>query len=110
MDGNNPSVASWSLSSGLTALTTTDSTTLRAAVTAARHFVSGLQLSNNITNATNVVSILDDTTVIWSKTLLASESAAPPIGNLIGSPNKALNIQCGTAGSVTWNIHGYDAP
>jgi len=110
MDGNNPSVASWSLSSGLTALTTTALTPIKAAVATARHFVSGLQLTNNVTNATNVVSILDGSTVLWSKTLGFSESAAPPIGNLIGSPNTALNIQCGTGGSVTWNVQGYDAP
>jgi hypothetical protein len=110
MAGFNPSVTQWALTSGITALTTTTSTTLKAASATVRHFVTGIQLFNSVTNATNVVSILDGTTQVWTGVLQASSASLPVIDTIIGSGNTALNIQCGTAGSVYWNVQGFDAP
>jgi hypothetical protein len=117
MSGTNPSNSPWNVTSGVTALATTVSTQIVDAVAAARHFVTGIELWNN-SAVTTFVSLLDDTTVIWTGVLPAVSATQPLVpviatglDGIVGTPNKKLNIKCATvSAALTYNIQGYDAP
>jgi len=118
MAGNNPSVAPWNVSSGVTVLATTVSTKLITGVTTARQFITGLQIFNQSVTVASFVSLLDNTTVIWSGWLpLASATLQPVpvvvngINDLFTTVGSDLNLKVNTVGAaITYNVQGYAAP
>jgi hypothetical protein len=107
----------WQATSGLTALASTDSTTVRALASATtRNYVTAIQLVNTSSTVSTTVTILDGSTVLWIGFLPATTAALPvvPVNiqfptPLRGSVNTAVNIQLGTAANVYWNAQGYQA-
>jgi type V secretory pathway adhesin AidA len=106
----NPSVASWAFTSGVTAITDATAVVLKAASTQFRHFPTGITISNSVTNATNIVTILDDTTPVWTGFLPALGSISATLDNIVGTGNKSMSIKCSASGSVFYSVQGYDAP
>lgn len=118
MNGLNPSNKPWSATQGITALASATAVSAKAANTdGTRHYVTGIQAENiHATNAV-ILQILDGTTVLWARNLPAVGAAQPQIGvsdnfeiPLIGTINTKLDIKCSAAGSVFWNVQGFDAP
>ena len=105
--------ADWSFASALAGISTGADTVIRAAVASNRQYLTGLQLQNLGTAATEM-QIKDGATVIWRVSLPAS-MAAPVTFDfptpLRATTNTALNVQAVTASSaVVVNAQGYQAP
>jgi hypothetical protein len=115
----------WQATSGTTPLTTTTSTLVNAAQSSTdyngntiklRNYITDIAFVNNSSNPTTI-SILDGSTVIWTGFAdhnPGSQPAVPVVVNLTtplkGSPNTAVNIQCGTASaSIYWSVGGFTA-
>jgi hypothetical protein len=118
MNGLNPSNTPWNASQGIVALASATAVTAKAALTnGQRHYVTGIQATNiHATNAV-ILQILDGTTVLWAMNLPAVGATQPQINieesfevPLMGTANTKLDIKCSAAGSVFWNIQGFDAP
>ncbi len=105
--------ADWSFASALAGIPTGADTPIRTAVAANRQYLTGLQLQNLGTAATEL-QIKDGATVIWRVSLPAS--MATPLTFDFPTPlrattNTALNVQAVTASSaVVVNAQGYQAP
>jgi hypothetical protein len=106
----------WDATSGLTPLTATTSTAMKAGVVGLRNYLTGLQLYNTHATVSTLVTILDGVTVLWTGYLPAITTTlqvdpceiqfARPLRT---SVNAALNIQCASAGNVYWNAQGFVA-
>ncbi|MCX7275523.1 MAG: hypothetical protein NTV19_20810, partial [Burkholderiales bacterium] len=105
--------ADWSFASALAGIPTGADTPIRTAVAANRQYLTGLQLQN-LGTAASEVQIKDGATVIWRVSLPATMAA--PITFDFPTPlrattNTALNVQAVTASSaVVVNAQGYQAP
>lgn len=109
----------WQATSGLTALATTTSTSVKTAGAAGvRNYVTAVQMVNNSATVTTTVAILDGSTVLWAGVLPATTAALPEVPVAVefptplrGTAATAINIQLGTtSASVYWNAQGYQAP
>jgi len=105
--------ADWVYASALTGVATGADTAVRAAVASNRQYLTGLQLQNLGTAATEF-QVKDGATVIWRASLPAG--MANPVAFDFPTPlrattNTALNVQAVTASSaVVVNAQGYQAP
>ena len=108
----------WQATSGLTPLTVTTASTVKAAGAAGvRNYVTACQFTNAAGINTSLV-LLDGTKAIWSTNMPAASVGIPYVPFFLtfptplrGSSATALNIQLGTvAASVSWNCQGYQAP
>lgn len=105
--------AGWSYVSAVTGITTAADTAVQAAAgTGIRRYVTGVQIQNNSTTASEF-QIKDGSTVIWRAVIPANmeptqfEFTTP----LRTTANTALNIQAVTPASVLIvNMQGYTAP
>jgi hypothetical protein len=101
--------------SGVTALTSTDSTKVLDAPAAGYEiFITDLYAVNDHASVACLVSLLDDTTVIFTAFAPISAAGLPPvpINKVWKKPLKVtvakqLNIKCSAAGSVHWNVGGF---
>jgi hypothetical protein len=118
MIGKNPAVLAWKATSGTTPLATDASTAVKdASVEPVRHFVTDIQVWNIHATVSTAISLLDDTTVIWTGYLPAITATLPIVpvnvqfsAPLEVTPGKALNIKAATTGAtIYWNVQGYDA-
>jgi hypothetical protein len=108
--------APWDSTSGLTALTTTASTPLKALTAGARNYLTGFQAYNTSATVSTLVTILDGSTVLWVGYLPAITTSlqvdpceiqfARPLRSSVGA---ALNVQCNTAANVYWSAQGFTA-
>lgn len=104
----------WQAASGLSAFTSTASTTLKAAAgTGIRNYVTGIQIVNTSTTATTV-TILDGAVVIWAMSLPATSTTLPAIPitfefrtPLKGTAATAMNIQQSGAANLWYNVQGF---
>lgn len=104
----------WSATSGLSAFTSTASTTLKAAGGAGiRNYVTGIQITNTTTTQTTV-TILDGAAVIWAMSLPATSTTLPALPVTItfrtalkGTAATAMNIQQSAAGNLWYNVQGF---
>ena len=104
--------ADWLATSGLTPLTATTSTPIKAAGAAGiRNYMTAIQLSNSSSSQATTIAILDGATVIHALNLLANDKRDIEFPSpLRGSAATAMNIQCGSSASIYWNAQGYQAP
>jgi len=118
MIGNNPSALPWSASSGTTPLATNTATLVKAFIAdPVSIFLTDLQIVNIHATVSTVISLLDDTTVIWTGYLPAMTVALVnvPINVQFSAPikitvGKSLNIKAVTTGAtIYWNAQGYTA-
>ncbi len=105
--------ADWLFASALAGISTGADTVIRAAVASNRQYLTGLQLQN-LGTAASEVQVKDGATVIWRVSLPAT--MATPVTFDFPTPlrattNTALNVQAVTASSaVVVNAQGYQAP
>lgn len=94
-------------------VTTGADTAIKAALASNRNYLTGMQLQNVGTAATEF-QVKDGTTVIWRVSLPASMGSPISIDfptPLRATTNTALNVQAVTASSaVVVNAQGYQAP
>ena len=105
--------ADWSFVSALAGVTTGADTAIKAALASNRNYLTGMQLQNVGTAATEF-QVKDGSTVIWRVSLPASMGSPISIDfptPLRATTNTALNVQAVTASSaVVVNAQGYQAP
>jgi hypothetical protein len=113
MDG---SPTQWNRTSGSTPLATNTSTkVIDAGAAAVAHRITDLEIINVHATVGTVVSILDDTTELWSMYLppMTATNAAVLVDAhfstpLRGSAATQLNIKATTTGAaIYWNAQGY---
>lgn len=108
----------WQATSGLTALTATTSTQVKAAGAAGvRNYCTAAQFYNTSATTSTTVTILDGSTVVWTGYLPATTAALPIVAvevnfptPLRGTAATAMNIQQAAAGNTYYNLQGYQAP
>jgi hypothetical protein len=118
MIGIHPTAPTWSATSGATPLATATATVVKAAIAdPVSIYLTDLQIVNVHATVSTVITILDDTTVVWTGYLPAMTVAlvAVPVNAQLSAPikitaGKALNIKAVTTGAtIYWNAQGFIA-